>query len=57
MSAKEIINRILSDNRMAKMFSAQMIMAARRGINPTIIMDGKKVTLVRTTQKAAGKGR
>lgn len=48
MSTKELIRSLAANNRNARLFSAQMLMAARNGTNPTVIIDGKRIRLVRT---------
>lgn len=48
MSIKEEISQLASDPNKAKVLSAQMIIAHRKGTDPIIIVNNRKIKLTRS---------
>jgi hypothetical protein len=51
MSIKEVINKLATDPRKARLLSAQMLNAQRSGSDPVIVTNGQRIQLKRVTQK------
>lgn len=49
MSVKEQLRLLASDSQKARVLSAQLLAAVRTGSNPTLVVGGRRITLVRTT--------